>query len=100
MSEELSTLKEFVKEVLIDLRIERTMSKIIISEGIQASSIRGVKASPSTDWGAKPSPPSIENQTKHTDNLENAKLILTIFPDYTPPLASAVSGDSVPRDFE
>jgi hypothetical protein len=32
--------------------------------------------------------------------LENAKLILTIFPDYIPPLASTVICDSVPRDFD
>ena len=32
--------------------------------------------------------------------MANAKLILTILPDYIPPLASAVSRDSVPRDFD
>jgi hypothetical protein len=32
--------------------------------------------------------------------LANAKLILTILPDYIPPLAGVVSRDSVPRDFD
>jgi hypothetical protein len=32
--------------------------------------------------------------------LENTKLILTILPDYILPLASTVSRDSVPRDFD
>jgi hypothetical protein len=100
MSEELSTLEESAKEVLIDLMTERTMSERMMSEGVQASSTRGVQASPSTAHGAGPSRPSTEKRTKHRDDLENVKLIPTIFPDYIPPLASAVSRDSVPRDFE
>jgi hypothetical protein len=42
----------------------------------------------------------VEKRTKHRDDLTNAKLILTIFPDYIPHLVNAVSHDSVPRDFE
>jgi hypothetical protein len=95
MSEELSAVEESVKEVLIDLMTERVMS-----EGIQASSMRGVQASPSTAHGSRPSRPAAEKRTKHRDDLENVKLIPTILPDYIPPLAGAVSRDSVPRDFE
>jgi hypothetical protein len=50
MSEELSTIKEYVKEILVDLMIERVMSM-----GVQASSTRGVQASPSTARGSGPS---------------------------------------------
>jgi hypothetical protein len=99
MFEELSALEESVKEVLIDLMTERVMSERVMSVGVQASSTRGVQASPST-FGARPSRPSMEKRTKHRDDLANAKLILTIFPDYIPPLASVVIHDSVPRDFE
>jgi hypothetical protein len=97
MSEELSTVEESVKEVLIDLMTERVMSERVMS---QASSTRGVQASPSTARGSRPSRPTTEKRTKHRDDLENVKLIPTILPDYIPPLADAVSRDSVPRDFE
>jgi hypothetical protein len=42
----------------------------------------------------------MEKRTKLSDDLANAKMILTILPNYIPPLVSAVSRDSVPRDFE
>jgi hypothetical protein len=37
---------------------------------------------------------------KHRDDLVNAKLIPSILPVYIPPLAGAMSRDSVPRDFD
>jgi hypothetical protein len=86
MSKELSTIEEFVKEVLIDLMTERVMSV-----GVQVSSMRGVKASLSTARGSGPSRPTTEKKTKHKDDLENVKLIPTIFPDYIPPLADMMS---------
>ena len=95
MSEELSAVEESVKEVLINLMNERVMS-----EGIQASSTRGVQASPSTARGSGPSRPIAENRTKNREDLANVKLIPTILPNYIPPLADAVSRDSVPRYFE
>jgi hypothetical protein len=61
MSEELSAVEESVKEVLIDLMTERVMSV-----GVQASSMRGVQASPSTAawiW-ALPSHHRKENQAQ------------------------------------
>jgi hypothetical protein len=97
MSEELSVVEESMKEVLIDLMTERVMS---MSIGVQTSSTRGVQASLSTAHGAEPFRPSAEKRTKHRDDLTNAKLIPTIFPDYIPHLVDAVSCDSVPRDFE
>jgi hypothetical protein len=100
MSDELSAAEKIVEEVLIDLMTERVMSEREMSASIQASSTRGVQASPSTARGARSSRPSAEKRTKHRDDLANVKLIPTILPDYIPPLADAVSRDSVPRDFE
>jgi hypothetical protein len=76
------------------------MSERVMSMGVQASLMRGVQASPSTSHEARPSRPSTENRAKHKDDLENAKLIPTIFPEYIFPLANAVSKDSVPRYFK
>jgi hypothetical protein len=47
-----------------------------------------------------PSRAADEKRTKHRDDLENAKLIPTILPNYISPLAGAVNRDSVPRDFD
>jgi hypothetical protein len=41
-----------------------------------------------------------EKRTKHRDDLANVKLLLSILPDYIPPLAGVVSRNSVPRDFD
>jgi hypothetical protein len=71
-----------------------------MSGSIQASSTRGVQASLSTARKFRPSRVVTENRTKHRDDLENSKLILTIFPDCIPPMVGTVSQDSVPRDFE
>jgi hypothetical protein len=76
------------------------MEKKLMSARIQVSSMRGVQASPSTAHGSRPSRATAEKRTKHRDDLVNAKLILTILPDYIPPLADAVSHDSIPRDFD
>jgi hypothetical protein len=85
MSDELSVVEKVVEEVLIDLMTERVMS---MSTGVQASSTRGLPASPSTAHGAGPSRPSDEKRTKHRDDLANAKLIPTILPTYLPPLSA------------
>jgi hypothetical protein len=77
MSDEFSAAEKVVEEVLIDLMTERVMS---MSAGIQASSTRGLQASPSTARGARSSRPSAEKRTKHKDDLANAKLIPTILP--------------------
>jgi hypothetical protein len=97
MSNEFSAAEKVVEEFLIDLMNERVMS---MSAGIQASSTRGLQASPSTARGARSSRPSVEKRTKHKDDLANVKLILTIFLDYILPLAGVVNRDSVPKDFE
>jgi hypothetical protein len=89
-----------VKEVLIDLMIERVMFERVMFVGVQASSKRGVKESPSNDRRAAPSQPSLEKRTKYRDDLENAKLIPTILSDYISPLAGVVIRDSVLRYFE
>jgi hypothetical protein len=95
MSDKLNTMEKSVEEVSIDLMAERVMST-----GVQASSTRGVQASSSIARGFGPSQPTTEKRTKHRDDLANTKLIPTILPDYIPPLADAMSRDSVPRDFD
>ena len=97
MSDEFSAAEKIVEEVLIGLMTKRVMSMFA---GIQASLTRGVQTSPSTARESEPSRPTVEKRTKHRDNLANAKLIPTILPDYIPPLAGAMSHDSVPKDFE
>jgi hypothetical protein len=52
MSNEFSATEKIVEEFLIDLMTEREMS---MSAGIQASSMRGLQASPSTSHGARSS---------------------------------------------
>jgi hypothetical protein len=79
MSDELSAVEKSVEEVLIDLMAEKVMSA-----GIQASSTRGVQASPSTARGSGPSRAAAEKRTKHRDDLANVKLIPSILPDYIP----------------
>jgi hypothetical protein len=100
MSNELSTAEKIVEEFLIDLMTERVMSERAMSASIKVSSVRGLRASPSTSRRAESSRPSAEKRTKHIDDLANAKLILSILSDYIPPLAGVVSRDSVPREFE
>jgi hypothetical protein len=96
MSDEISTVKFFIEEILINLMDEKVMSV-----GIQASSTRGVlQASPSTARGYRSSRAATEKITKHSDDLESTKLIQYILPDYIPPLVGVVSCDSVPRDFD
>jgi hypothetical protein len=99
MSDELTAVEESVTEVLLDLMTERVMSERGMSTGVQASSTRGVAASPSTAR-AGPSRQVDEKRTKHKDDLANAKLILSIFPAYLPPLRGEINRDSVPREFE
>jgi hypothetical protein len=55
MSDEISTTKKVVEEILIDLMAEKVMSA-----GIQASSMRGVQASSSTAHGSRPSQAATE----------------------------------------
>jgi hypothetical protein len=97
MSDELSAAERVVEEVLIDLMTERVMS---MSTGVQASSPRGLQASPSTTHRTRPSRVSYEKRTKRRDDLTNAKLILTILPTYIPPLSAIVNQDSVPIYFD
>jgi hypothetical protein len=70
MSDEFSVVEKLVEEILIDLMAEKVMSA-----GIQASSTRGVQASPSTARGFGASRISTEKCTKHHDDLAIAKPI-------------------------
>jgi hypothetical protein len=99
MSDELTAVEESVTEVLLDLMTERVMSERGVSTGVQASSTRGLAASPSTAR-AGPSRQVDEKRTKHRDDIANAKLIPSILPAYLPPLSGAINRDSVPRDFD
>jgi hypothetical protein len=78
---------------------KRIIYERVMSTSIQSSSMRGLQASLSTARGAGSSRPSKEKTTKQRDDLANAKLIPSILSDYIPPLAKAVSQDSVPRKF-
>jgi hypothetical protein len=99
MSEEVSATEESVREVLASLRAERIMSERGLSIGLQASSTKGVQASPTTAR-AGTSRADAERRTKHKDDMANAKLVPSILPAYIPPLSGAINRDSVPRDFE
>jgi len=99
MFDEITVVEESIIEVLLDLMTERVMSESGLSTGLQASSMRGMSASPSTAR-VGPSRPTNEKQTKHIDDLGNAKLILRILPTYLPPLSGEINRDNVPRDFE
>jgi hypothetical protein len=94
MSDTISTIEKSIKDILIDLMVEKVMFA-----GIQSSSMRGVQASPLTARGSRPSRAATEKRTKHRDELVNEKLIPSVLPDYIPTLAGVVSRDSVPRDF-
>jgi hypothetical protein len=99
MSDELTALEESITEVLLDLMTERVISERRMSTGVQASSTRGVQASPSTAR-AGTSRAGAERRTKHKDDIANAKLVPSILPAYIPPLSGEINRDSVPRDFE
>jgi hypothetical protein len=67
-----------------------------ISEGVQVSSTRGLQASPSTGHRSGHVNPGTEQRSKHHDDLANAKQILSILPEYIPPLAGIVNHDNIP----
>jgi hypothetical protein len=95
MSVECTELEKFVEEVL-----KKFMDDKAMSEGIQASSTRGLQASPSTGCRSGHVNPATEKRSKHRDDLANAKQIPSVLPDYIPPLAGAVNHDNIPWDFE
>jgi hypothetical protein len=91
MSEELSALEEYGKEVLIDIRTEKVMPEKRMFAGVQASSTEGVQACPSISHGAGSSRTTPEARTKHRDNILNAKLISRILIVYLPPLSGSIN---------
>jgi hypothetical protein len=90
---DLSVVEKSVEEIVIDIMAEKVMSA-----GVQASSTAGLQASPSTAHRSRRT--TIEKISKHYDDVANAKLVLSVFLDYIPPLASMVSHENVPCDFE
>jgi hypothetical protein len=95
MSGEPNELEKSVKEFIRKLMADRP-----ISEGIQASSTRGLQASPSTRRRSTHINPVTEQRSKHRGDLANTKQIPSILPEYIPPLADDVNHDSIPRYFE
>jgi hypothetical protein len=90
MFNNISAAKESVREVLASLRIERVMSERGMSIEVQASTLRGVAASPSTAR-SRTSRVIIESITNHRDDTANAKLVPTILPIYIPPLSGEIN---------
>jgi hypothetical protein len=76
------------------------MADIPVSEGIQASSTRGLQASPSTGHRSTCINLVTEQRSKHRSNLANVKQIPSILLEYISPLVGVVNHDSIPRDFE
>jgi hypothetical protein len=95
MSGDLSVVEKSVEDIIIDL-----MDEMVISTEFQASSTRGVKASPLSARRSGPSQAATKNISKHHDDLANTNLIQSVLPDYILPLVGAVSHDSVSRDFD
>jgi hypothetical protein len=90
---------DFVKSV------EEVVRKLIadkpVYEGIQASSTRGLQASPSTESCRSARINLVtEQRSKHRNDLANAKQIPSIMPEYILPLAGGVNHDNIPHDFE
>jgi hypothetical protein len=98
MSDEFSAAEESVREVLASLRIERVMLERGMSTRVQASSLRGVAASPLTSRVGT-SRASAESRTKNRDDETNAMLVPTILPAYIPPLSGDINMENVSRDF-
>jgi hypothetical protein len=95
MSTERTELEKFVEEVLKKFMDDKSMS-----EGVHASSTRGIQYSPSTGQISGHVNPAIEKRSKHRGDLANAKQIPSILPDYIPPLVGAVNCDKIPWDLK
>jgi hypothetical protein len=93
MSGDLSAVDKSIADILIDLMTEKFMSA-----RIQAPLTGAFQASPSV--ARRSSRITIEKISKHRDDLENVKQILSVLPDYIPPLAGVVSHDSVLHDLK
>ena len=99
MSDELIVLEESITKVLLNLMTKRVILERRMSIGVQASSTRGVQASPLTARTRTPRADA-ERITNHKDNIANANLVPSILPYYIPHLSDEINRDSVPRDFE
>jgi hypothetical protein len=72
-----------------------------LSEGVQASSTRGLQASPSTGRRSGHVNPMTEQRSKHCMVIWlMRRRSSSILPEYIPPLAGAVNHDNIPRDYE
>jgi hypothetical protein len=90
MSSKPSELEKSVEEVL-----KKIMNKGSISEGVQASLTRGLQDSPSIGHRSSHVNPRTEQQSNHCGGLANAKQILSILPEYIPPLVGVVNRDNI-----
>jgi hypothetical protein len=70
-----------------------------MSTRFEESSMRGVKASPSTSQ-AGTYRAGTERRTKHKDDIANGKLVPSILLAYIPPISDEINRDNVPRYFE
>jgi hypothetical protein len=95
MISEPSELEKVVEEVLNKIMADRSISK-----GVQASSTRGLQASPSTRHRSGRVNRVTEQRSKHCGYLATAKKIPSILPKYIQHLVGGVNRDNIPRDYE
>jgi hypothetical protein len=95
MSGDLSAVEKSIEEILIDLMDDKVMS-----EGVQASSMAELQASPLIGRRSVPSRTVTEKRRKHHNDMAKTNQIPLVLPDYISPLDGTVSRDSVQRDFD
>jgi hypothetical protein len=71
-----------------------------MSEAVHASSTRGLQASPLIEHHSSHVNPTTEQRSKCHGDMENAKNISSILPDYISPLAGMVNYNNISRDFK
>jgi hypothetical protein len=95
MSGKVNEFEKYVKQVVRKLMADRT-----VSEGIEASSTRGLQASPSIRHFFACINPITKQRSKHRSDFANVKQIPSILPEYILPLVGVVNHNNILDDFE
>jgi hypothetical protein len=93
MSGEPSELEKYIEKFLRKIMVDKMIY-------VQALSTRELQASPLNGLRFGHFNPVTEQRSKHHDDLDNEKKILSILPDYIPPLAGVINHENIPRDYE